>query len=97
MMKKTNKYSLKLTQLQTTNDDKKQDKSLEIEFENHDEVFHIIELIKEKNLFENENQSIEFAIGLKLFTEVMLKNRKNELFSELSPEIQKFMKKLKSS
>ncbi len=97
MMKKTNKYSLKLTQLQTTNDDKKQDKSLEIEFENHDEVFNIIELIKEKNLFENENQSIEFAIGLKLFTEVMLKNRKNELFSELSPEIQKFMKKLKSS
>ncbi|MEJ4088886.1 DUF3861 domain-containing protein [Galbibacter orientalis] len=96
-MKKTNKYSLKLTQLQTTNDDKKQDKSLEIEFENHDEVFNIIELIKEKNLFENENQSIEFAIGLKLFTEVMLKNRKNELFSELSPEIQKFMKKLKSS
>lgn len=96
-MKRTNKYNLKLTQIETVKNDDYQAKSLEIEFENHDEIFQIINRIKEKNLFENENQSIEFAIGLKLFTEVMLKNRKNELFIDLAPEIKKLMPKLKNS
>ncbi|MBW2963007.1 DUF3861 family protein [Mesonia aestuariivivens] len=96
-MKKTNQYKLKLTQVKTVKPDDYQAKSLTVEVENHDEIFRIIDLVKEKNLFENENQSIEFALGLKLFTEVMLKNRTHELFTELSPEIKKFMKKLKNS
>lgn len=97
MMKKTNKYTLKLAQVETVKPDAYKAKSLEIEFENHDEIFHIIDLVKKKKLFKKENQSVEFAIGLKLFTEVMLKNRKNVLFTELAPEIKKFMSKLKDS
>ncbi|MDN3595172.1 DUF3861 domain-containing protein [Zunongwangia endophytica] len=96
-MKRSNKYNLKLAQIQTAKEADYQAKTLEIDFENHDEIFQIIDRIKEKKHFKNENQSIEFAIGLKLFTEVMLKNRKNELFSELAPEIKKFMTKLKKS
>ncbi|MBK0369318.1 DUF3861 domain-containing protein [Flavobacterium agrisoli] len=94
-MKKTNQYHLRLQQIHTLKDDLKTDTPIEIEFENHDEIFSIINRIKDKNLFNNDQQSVEFAIGLKLFTEVMLKNRDNELFSELAPEIKKFMEKLK--
>lgn len=63
---------------------------------NHDNIFSIISKLKEKKIFITQNETEEFAIGLKLFSEIMLRNRDNELFSELGPEFKKFMKKLKS-
>ncbi|MEN8764598.1 DUF3861 family protein, partial [Wenyingzhuangia sp.] len=41
-------------------------------------------------------QSVEFAIGLKLFSEVMLKNKDNPLFEEFRPAFSALMKKIKS-
>lgn len=35
-------------------------------------------------------------LGLKLFSEVMLKNRKDPLFEEITPAFGAFMKKLKA-
>lgn len=96
MTKRTNKYKLTLEQISLAKDETILSEPLSLEFENHDEVFKIIDIIKEKNLFENENQSTEFAIGLKLFSEVMLKNRKHPLFEEFFPAFGEFMKKLKS-
>ncbi len=64
---------------------------------NHDEIFKIIEMIKSKNPFENENQSVEFAIGLKLFLEVVMKNKNNPIFEDLLPAIKVFMPKLKEN
>ena len=67
------------------------------EFDNHDNIFSIIERLQEKDLFNTKNESTEFAIGLKMFSEVMLRNRENPLFSELAPAFKEFMVKLKSS
>ncbi len=67
------------------------------EFENHDDLFKIIEIAKSKKLFETENHSIEFALGIKLFTEVVLKNKENPLFKEFKPAITESMKKLKEA
>ena len=61
---------------------------------NHDEI---IKMIKSKNPFENENQSVEFAIGLKLFLEVVMKNKNNPIFEDLLPAIKAFMPKLKEN
>lgn len=38
-----------------------------------------------------------FAVGLKLFSEVLLQNRKNPLFEDIAPAFRDFMKKLKNS
>lgn len=96
MAKRTNKYKLTLEELALAKEDDVASKTLTIEFDNHDNIFNIITALKSKNIFEDENQSTEFAIGLKIFTEVILKNRDNELFQELQPAIGEFMKKLKS-
>ena len=71
-------------------------KNLSLEFDNHDDLFNIFEVVKSKQIFEDENTATEFALGLKLFTEVMLKNKQHPLFEELRPAIMEFMKKLKS-
>jgi len=96
MEKKHNKYRITLEHLHSPKD-LGLNETIDFEFENHDEIFSIIERIKDNNPFDNKNQAVEFALGLKLFSEVMLKNRDHELFEELMPEFGSFMKKLKAS
>lgn len=95
MEKRNNKYLLNLELEQYANGDNEPAQQLELHFENHDEIFSIIERIKQKEIFDAQ-QSAEFAIGLKLFSEVMIRNRKHSLFTELSPAFGEFMKKLKA-
>ncbi|GLU52245.1 DUF3861 domain-containing protein [Dyadobacter frigoris] len=97
MEKRTNKYRLNLQYLSSTKEDAILPEPIEIDFENHDNIFAIIETLKEKNLFSEESQATEFAIGLKLFSEVMIKNKNTPLFEEFFPAFGTFMKKLKSS
>ncbi|MFC6857834.1 DUF3861 domain-containing protein [Zunongwangia sp. SCSIO 43204] len=96
MAKKANVYRLKLETVSTLKEDVKH-QNIEFEFGNHDEIFGIIDAVKSKELFETEAEATEFALGLKLFSEVMLKNKKHPLFEEFQPEFVKFMKKLKAS
>jgi hypothetical protein len=95
-MKRANKYQLNLKLLELANGESVPDKQLELTFDNHDEVFGIIDRIQEKDPFNDKQQAAEFALGLKLFSEVMLKNRNHPLFDELKPAFQAFMKRLKS-
>ena len=96
MEKKTNKYQLTLTLQQYANGQSEPAKQLELDFTNHDEIFGIIERLKATDPFNDSAQATEFAIGLKLFSEVMLKNRNSPLFEELMPAFGSFMKRLKS-
>lgn len=95
MEKRNNTYKLDLKELKLK-DGSEGTKNLSLEFDNHDDIFNIIDVIKSKKIFDNENTANEFAIGLKLFTEVMLKNKQNPLFQDLRPAISEFIKKLKS-
>ncbi|MFH6993910.1 DUF3861 domain-containing protein [Flavobacterium sp. FlaQc-48] len=96
MEKRANKYHLTLSLKQYANGETEPARELGIEFDNHDEIFSIIERIKAKNIFENESEATQFALGLKLFSEIKLKHRKNPLFEELNEVFPLFMKKLKS-
>jgi len=96
MEKRSNKYYLTLSLKEYANGETEPAKELGIQFDNHDEIFSIIEKIKDKNIFEDPNEATQFALGLKLFSEVKLKNRKNPLFEELNEVFPIFMKKLKS-
>lgn len=94
MAKKNFKYNI---QLNMTEDNQNQEcsRTINFDFENHDDIFHIIEMMQDKNFFENRGDAIEFALGLKLFGEVILRNRNLELFKELEPAFIDFMRKLK--
>jgi Domain of Unknown Function with PDB structure (DUF3861) len=96
MEKRSNKYYLTLSLKEYADGKTEPAKELGIQFDNHDEIFGIIEKIKEKNIFEDPNEATQFALGLKLFSEVKLKHRKNPLFEELNEVFPVFMKKLKS-
>lgn len=69
---------------------------LVFETSNHDELFAITDRIRSKNIVPDD-EAASFAIGLKLFTETMLRHRKHPLFAELQPAISTFMKALKST
>jgi hypothetical protein len=97
MIKRTNRYRLTLEQLSLAKEKVALKPPLNWEFENHDEIFDIIDKVTEKNLFKENDESAEFALGLKLFSEVMVKNREHPLFEEFSPAFASFMKKLKNS
>ncbi|KKX51562.1 MULTISPECIES: DUF3861 domain-containing protein [Sphingobacterium] len=96
MEKRNNAYQLELKEVSLKNGDAGT-KSLHLNFDNHDDLFNIFEVISSKQIFDNKETATEFALGLKLFTEVMLKNKENPLFEDLRPAILEFMKKLKSS
>lgn len=46
-------------------------------------------------MFDDKEQDIEFALGIKLFSEVMLRFKEHPLFEELRPAFGQFMRKLK--
>ena len=67
---------------------------LSFEARNHDDLPMIADRIRAKQLFEADDATA-FAIGLKLFREVMLNYRGHEVFKELDPPVSEFMKALK--
>ena len=96
MNKKYNHYKVTLEHVYSpANEDLH--RRVEVVFDNHDNLFNIIDLMQQKDLFGDMGQSTEFAIGLKMLGEVMLKNKDNALFEELMPAFKDFMNKLKAS
>lgn len=69
---------------------------LVFETRTHDDIFRIAERMKGK-IDLDESDTAAFAVGLKLFSEVMLKNKDNELFKQFKPHFKDFMKGLKKS
>lgn len=78
------------------NESEFQNAPLTVEFDNHDDIFKIIRSITATKMFETDNQAAKFSIGLKMFSEVMLKNRNHELFADFRPAFGQFIKKLKN-
>lgn len=96
MSKRAYTYHLRLEQVAGISPDSPRHEPLELEFDNHDDIFTIIERLRQRDLFAEPGQATEFAIGLKMFSEVMLKNRQHPLFEELTPAFRAFMQRLKS-
>jgi hypothetical protein len=92
--KKNNKYRILLQEIELK-DGTHSGKSIEFEFENHDDILSLVEMTKGSDRFENKADNTEFIVGLKLFSEVMIRNRNNPLFEDFAPSFKEFMKKLK--
>ncbi|MDO3656387.1 DUF3861 domain-containing protein [Acinetobacter genomosp. 15BJ] len=61
---------------------------------NHDDLFEIVERLKKADFFDDQTTK-SFAVGLKLFSEVMLENKDHPLFATFLPQFGQFMKNLK--
>ena len=70
------------------------DENIEFNVGNHDDIFKIVERLTTAEFFDAETTKA-FAIGLKLFLEVMLTHRDHILFKDLEPAILQFMKNMK--
>lgn len=70
------------------------DAPLRFEVGNHDDVFAIVERMRTRADLAPD-AATALAVGLKLFSEVMLENRGHPLFAEFAPHFRDFMKTLK--
>jgi hypothetical protein len=68
--------------------------NITFEVTNHDEILGLVERIAARGILP-EDQAAEFTVGLKLFSEIMLRHRRDPLFAELFPHFGAFMKRLK--
>lgn len=93
---KSNRYKILLEEL-GLRDGTESWKTLEFEVTNHDDIFKVLWMIQDASFLKDDADNTPFIIGLKLFSEVLLKNRNNPLFEELWPAFSEFMKKLKET
>jgi len=68
--------------------------ALTFEVDNHDDILAIVKKLESRPDF-TESDARAFGVGLKLFSEVMLKNKSLPLFSGFLPHFVDFMKELK--
>ena len=93
-MKKGHLYRITVEYLKDIKDEPVEKEPLVFETTNHDEIFQIVERIRKRGLFE-EGEAEAFAVGLKLFSEVMLNNKDKDLFKPLRSAFGEFMQGLK--
>jgi hypothetical protein len=67
---------------------------LTIGFDKHDRVVEIIEFIRRSCSFNKLEQITQFAINLKMFSEVIIKTRNHSLFRKFFSVSDVFMEKL---
>ena len=93
-MKKGHLYRITVEYLKDVKGGTVDKEPLTFETTNHDEILQIVERIRRKGLFD-ETEAAAFAVGLKLFSEVMLNNKDSDLFKPLRPAFREFMQGLK--
>jgi hypothetical protein len=64
-------------------------------FESHDDLHAIVERLREKRLFD-DNETRAFVAGLKVLGSVLLAHRNEPLFAEFAGAFGSFMKRLKA-
>lgn len=91
---KQHQYKVTLEHLADYEGNAVEPKKIEFSAPNHDDIFAIIDKVKQREGFD-EQMAQRFAVGLKLFSEVVMENRKNPLFEQLTPHLREMMKVIK--
>ncbi|AIY42827.1 hypothetical protein LT85_3669 [Collimonas arenae] len=89
------RYRITLEHLATPKQGEPTHAAINFEAGNHDDLFAIIDKVRSKGQFDADTAA-SLPLGLKLFTEVMLKNRSNPLFAEINQPMRDFIGKLKA-
>ncbi|MDI9239297.1 DUF3861 domain-containing protein [Lysobacter sp. LF1] len=64
---------------------------------NHDDLFRIVDLQRGSGRFASEDEAAAFAIGLKLVSEAVLRNRDDPLLQQLRSPLGDFIRQLKAA
>lgn len=91
-----NVYKFTVEHLKNSKGNTMEVEPLVFETQNHEDVFKIVQIMDTK-MDLDKNESTSLAIGLKLFSGVMLKHNDSEPFKQLMPHFKEFMKELKKS
>ena len=94
-----NSYRYKVTVEQVA-DEKGQavdGRSLMFESACHDDLLGLVERVREKRVVANANASAAMIVGLKLFGEIALAERKNPMFAEVHAALGSFIQALKAT
>ena len=91
---KGHRYRVTIEHLGTPRGDGPLREPLTFEAVNHDEILAIVERIRASAQYE-QDEAAALGIGLKLFSEVMLKRRDDPLFAAVQPAIRAFIGGLK--
>ena len=90
------KYRITIEALDSTSDlEDKTIPSLSFDVANHDDLFHIVEVVRSKEIVDLD-KAAALAIGLKLLSEVALEKRRDPLFASLSGPLRGFVQQLKT-
>jgi hypothetical protein len=90
------KYRIAIKVLDRTTDaEATEGEAMQFDTENHDDLFKIVEAVRSKGILD-EDKSAVLAIGLKLFSEVVLEKKRDPLFAPLSEPIRNFIQQLKA-
>lgn len=92
---KGHRYRITVEHLATPRGENPNRPPLSFEAVNHDDIQSIVERVRGNGLFEPD-EAAAMAVGLKLFTEVMLKHRSEPLFADLAPAMRDFIGRLKA-
>lgn len=94
-MKREHRYRITLEHLTAPKEDVPLHEPLRFEVANHDDLFAIIERSRTKGMFDDETITA-LALGMKLFSEVMLKQRSHPLFDEIAAPMRDFIGRYKA-
>lgn len=93
---KQNTYQVRIEQISDKQGRAVKLPALSFQARNHDDLFNLVEQIKNRGLL-NADDSAAFAVGLKLFGEILLENRAQPFFKELSPHMGAIMQVIKGT
>ena len=96
MAVREHRYRITLEHLATPREDQPLRGTLTFEDGNHDDLFRIVELQRASGRFGSDDEAAAFAIGLKLLSEAVLRNRDDPLLQQLKAPIGDFIKQLKA-
>lgn len=94
-MKPVKEYKYRVNLISINNEDENGVKGLDFEIANHDDLFRLLTLVQGK-LGLDVDQEQGFLIGLKMFSEVLIKNRQNPLFIQMKQSMGEIMSILKN-
>ena len=87
------RYRITVEHVATASPSQVQHAPLQFESGNHDDIFSIIDKARSKGHFDDDT-SAALILGLKLFADVMIKQRKHALFAEIALPMREFIGKL---
>lgn len=93
---KHNLYKCTVEQLEDSNGAAVQVSPLVFETSSHEDIFIIAQAMQKKSGLA-EADATAFAVGLKLFSGVMIKNNDHKLIKQLMPNFKNLMKLLKNN